>query len=765
MKKNLNFLLFVLILVCFVMFSCNIDSPTSIVQEEDDPAFKVPPPPKYKITYFWVFNPEEELVDMNTQMVHMLDMNEQVIATVPGAVAERISMEGSGFLPADPLYVEPDNMASALLNLANDEGWPRSRFIEIDQEKFPWGMSSMGQALVPYWTVAVDPDVLQLGTIIYIPDYDGYVLPKGFTTKDGSPVHDGLFYCGDISWSFKGRQIDVFTGTYFNWQDTESRVSSMSRVPVLIDSLPPPFPPPDLDHSIPGDRIESEDYNPGGEGIGYHDSKTGNEGGVYRDDDVDIEYCVDTDGGFNVGWVADGEWLKYDAVTQADVTVNLDIRVACWSDAQTLHVEIDDMDVTGPMAVPNTGYWQNWTTITKGNIVVPAGTHTITVVFHGSGFNINWIQFTSGVQTPIPDPTETPFPTPDPTPDPTLTPGNNPGESIIMTFKDGKKAAYSPTYDDGLWASMATVWSIHRQYSITGTVCINTQDWVNNYPDKWADLISWLNSGYYRLGSHSHTHPHLPALPETETRYECRLSNEYLFTNTGYIPESLAWPYNDWDQPTADIVDDYFVCARDSDTYMLDTEPYLAGEPPDNPRFMALHAYVYGNKYKVSQMNAWIDDAITHGKWLTVNYHGVDHEGWGPVDSIKLTEHYVYVNSRSSDIWVEGMAEVGKYLKERLASRIILVSNQPSEIILVLTHTLAGLPVYNAAETALMYTVIYDYPLTVKLTVYPDWNTAHIQHQQGTRSENVSVQKDGGDTFILMNVVPNAGPITVTKIN
>ena len=60
---------------------------------------------------------------------------------------------------------------------------------------------------------------------------------------------------------------------------------------------------------VPG-TIEAEDYDTGGEGVAYHDTTAGNSGGAYRYEDVDIENCSDTGGGYNVGWTAMGEWLK-----------------------------------------------------------------------------------------------------------------------------------------------------------------------------------------------------------------------------------------------------------------------------------------------------------------------------------------------------------------------------------------------------------------------------------------------------------------------
>ena len=45
------------------------------------------------------------------------------------------------------------------------------------------------------------------------------------------------------------------------------------------------------------------------------------------------------------------------------------------------HVEVDGIDVTGPMMVPNTGGWQTWQTISRPGIPLTAGPHVLRVVF------------------------------------------------------------------------------------------------------------------------------------------------------------------------------------------------------------------------------------------------------------------------------------------------------------------------------------------------------------------------------------------------
>ena len=50
----------------------------------------------------------------------------------------------------------------------------------------------------------------------------------------------------------------------------------------------------------------------------------GNAGGAYRPTDVDIETTADTGGGYNLGWVAAGEWLKYTVNVTAAGNYNLE---------------------------------------------------------------------------------------------------------------------------------------------------------------------------------------------------------------------------------------------------------------------------------------------------------------------------------------------------------------------------------------------------------------------------------------------------------
>lgn len=145
--------------------------------------------------------------------------------------------------------------------------------------------------------------------------------------------------------------------------------------------------------AVPG-RIEAEHFDTGTEGIAYHDTSTANTGGAnFRSGAVDIEMCADTNGGFDVSWIDAGEWLNFtiNVTTAGDYTFHA--RVASQIGGGSLRAEINGVDKTGTMTVPNTGGWQIWRTISKERIRLEAGVQTMRIYMPGGGFNLNWVQW------------------------------------------------------------------------------------------------------------------------------------------------------------------------------------------------------------------------------------------------------------------------------------------------------------------------------------------------------------------------------------
>ena len=164
---------------------------------------------------------------------------------------------------------------------------------------------------------------------------------------------------------------------------------------------------------VPG-TFEAENFDLGGQNVAYYDTAVGNSGGAYRSEDVDIQSTSDVSGLFNVGWTKAGEWLQYTVNVGASASYRIEARVANSGAGGRFHVNVDGVDRTGAVTVPNTGGWQSWQTISSVAIPLNAGQRVIRVVFDavsstGSVANINWFRIVpadgSTPTTPPPTPT------------------------------------------------------------------------------------------------------------------------------------------------------------------------------------------------------------------------------------------------------------------------------------------------------------------------------------------------------------------------
>ena len=134
-------------------------------------------------------------------------------------------------------------------------------------------------------------------------------------------------------------------------------------------------------HMIPN-TIEAEnfDYFPiDGEGRTYSDSTIGNTGFAYRvDSDVDVEESAQGD--IYVGQTADGEFLTYTVSVPEDGNYDIQARVSAANGVSSIMFSFDGVDVTGAVAVPQTGSSESWSIITVAqNVVLSRGVHQLRI--------------------------------------------------------------------------------------------------------------------------------------------------------------------------------------------------------------------------------------------------------------------------------------------------------------------------------------------------------------------------------------------------
>lgn len=151
---------------------------------------------------------------------------------------------------------------------------------------------------------------------------------------------------------------------------------------------------------IPG-IIEAENYDVG---PGAFLDKNGGGDTAYRaGDGVGTEAC--SEGGFNLAYVAKDEWLKYTAKVNTTGNYTINLRIASPYNTRKLHLEVDGVNVTGVLNIPNTGGFQAWQTVAVPNIALTQGDHVLTLYFDENDININKMEFvlTGSTTAPIAD--------------------------------------------------------------------------------------------------------------------------------------------------------------------------------------------------------------------------------------------------------------------------------------------------------------------------------------------------------------------------
>lgn len=103
------------------------------------------------------------------------------------------------------------------------------------------------------------------------------------------------------------------------------------------------------------------------------------------------------DGTQAAGFIENGDWLAFHEVDFGAGVTRMEARVASAGAGGAIEVHLDRVEgaVAGVCAVPVTGDWYGWTTITCPNVQA-SGVHDIFLVFRGGSgglFNLNWFRF------------------------------------------------------------------------------------------------------------------------------------------------------------------------------------------------------------------------------------------------------------------------------------------------------------------------------------------------------------------------------------
>lgn len=122
---------------------------------------------------------------------------------------------------------------------------------------------------------------------------------------------------------------------------------------------------------------------------------------------------------------------------------------------------------------------------------------------------------------------------------------------IIFTFDDGNESDYLIAYP------------IMQKYGIAGTSFINPYNPDHNVSSKlsWAEIDLMYAAGW-DFEDHTYTHTALAGSTAGEIRLSAEMVNNSFLRNGLRVPDTLAYPYGNYDQAVIDVIKQYRKQAR-----------------------------------------------------------------------------------------------------------------------------------------------------------------------------------------------------------
>jgi hypothetical protein len=122
---------------------------------------------------------------------------------------------------------------------------------------------------------------------------------------------------------------------------------------------------------------------------------------------------------------------------------------------------------------------------------------------------------------------------------------------------------------------------------------------------------------------------------------------------------------------------------------------------------------------------------------------------WYPMTTEWLSSFCQWLRQRSDskEVWVETMGNITRYMKEREQFQYNVIVQTDTQIQINATDSLSD--------------QIYNYPLTVDITVPSDWEGAFVI--QGSRTDTVNTTVAGNSAYVRTKIIPDGGIFILNK--
>lgn len=298
----------------------------------------------------------------------------------------------------------------------------------------------------------------------------------------------------------------------------------------------------------------------------------------------------------------------------------------------------------------------------------------------------------------------------------------------VARFSGDRAAAISYTFDDGLRDQFTLAVPMLNEVGFKGTFFVipgsiaETPDLAvqkQNEKRSWGS-ISWpelkaMSDQGHEIASHTWSHPNLTKLTPGEVDNEFSKASEAIRTHIGYLPVTLAFPFN------------------------ASTPEVQAAALKHHIAFRAYQIGL-GEKSTVESLDAWADKQVLDKTWGVLMSHAIANGYSALVDPEILRTHLRHVKSREREVWVDTFANIARYERERDDAKLE-VSGNAGNLTCQLTGTLDP--------------GIFTMPLTLVI------DAAGVTSANAERA-GVALPTHATSGSILIEVTPGSQPISIT---
>ncbi|MEE9354712.1 MAG: polysaccharide deacetylase family protein [Methylococcaceae bacterium] len=312
------------------------------------------------------------------------------------------------------------------------------------------------------------------------------------------------------------------------------------------------------------------------------------------------------------------------------------------------------------------------------------------------------------------------------------------GESNICLWEDDKFAAVTITIDDNIAVDHEWWVKAGKDYDwrFTWFIIVNhlTGKTKNPFYGSWEKFQTLVDLGH-DIQSHSMSHQaHDDARLKDELIQEYRDSlhaiNQHL---TGNKATTFAWPSGKFNREVGSL---FAIAARG--TTATPNKPGTTDYLNVNSTSIGVSKDFVDSVLDGDSGIAWLGKKQFLRSWLSAHYHLVKDK-----TAVKSDLDYLY--QRSNEVWLSLFQDVARYGQERDTATLKVISNNAKKV------------EFQVSDQ--MDDNFFDYPLTVKLKLYPSWSA--VTASQANQTLTPIIVTHGKEKYALLKVIPDQGRVVV----